>query len=167
MQSLGVFKQIFGFEVTKNKPLIFSSYVLNFLCFTNSLNELKEIASRLKFSNNINNTLKTLITLRSEYKNLEEKDIHKITYVHGKQIAKHFVTYCFISEKATLTERLKFLKSLKIKPFPIKGKDLKKLGFNEGRQMGELLKKLEAYYIENDYKIDKKNLKNIIKNNFH
>lgn len=167
MQSLGVFKQIFGFELAKNKPLIFSSYILNFLCFINSLNELKEISSRLKFANNLSNILKILINLRQEYKNLEEKDINKIAYIYGKKITKYFITYCFINEKNTLNKKLKFLKILKIKPFPVKGKDLKKIGFSEGKQMGELLKKLEAYYIKNNYEIDKKNLKDIINNNFH
>ena len=59
----------------------------------------------------INNTLKTLVLLKQEYKNLEEKDIKKIAYIYGKQMAKYFITYCFISENLTIEGRRALLKA--------------------------------------------------------
>ena len=48
--------------------------------------------------------------------------------------------------------------------FPIKAEDLmKKFNFSEGRKLGESLKILENYWIKNNFQINDKDLRRIIK----
>ena len=49
--------------------------------------------------------------------------------------------------------------------FPIKGNDLiQKYGLKEGKELGQLLNKLEDYWIKNHFKISSKDIDKILKN---
>ena len=65
----------------------------------------------------------------------------------------------FIVEK-----RISFLDKLKLPVFPITANYLKlKYNFSESKELGLALKKLEKTWIDNDFIIDKNEIKNILK----
>jgi len=51
-----------------------------------------------------------------------------------------------------------------IPQFPIKGDYLLKQGFKEGPELGEVLKTLENIWINNNFDISNKDVRNLIKN---
>ena len=51
-----------------------------------------------------------------------------------------------------------------IPKFPIKGDHLLKQGFKEGPELGEVLKTLENIWINNNFDISNKDVRNLIKN---
>ena len=50
-----------------------------------------------------------------------------------------------------------------IPEFPITGKHLLEQGLQSGRKVGEILKKIEKKWIENDFNLEDEELKNLIK----
>ena len=73
----------------------------------------------------------------------------------------------FISKKTDkkIVDYLKFFDEKSIPIFPIKGEDLmKKFDIPQGKKVGENLKLVEDYWINNNFKISDKELEKIIKN---
>ena len=62
-----------------------------------------------------------------------------------------------------LVKILKKIELIKIPEFPITGKYLLEQGLKSGRKMGEILKKIEQKWIENDFNLGDEELKNLIK----
>ena len=60
---------------------------------------------------------------------------------------------------------LKKIDKINIPEFPINGKQLLEKGFKSGRKVGEVLKKIEKKWIENDFNLNDEELKNIINKN--
>ena len=56
-----------------------------------------------------------------------------------------------------------FLCSSKIPEFPITGKYLLEKGFKSGTKVGEILKKIENRWIENDFNLKDEELQKLIK----
>ena len=55
-----------------------------------------------------------------------------------------------------------YVNSCKIPKFPISGDYLKKYGYQTGRALGKKLKSLEEKWIENNFVIDKKDIKKFL-----
>ena len=73
----------------------------------------------------------------------------------------------FISKKTDkkIIDYLKFFDEKNIPIFPIKGEDLmKKFDIPQGKKVGENLKLVEDYWINNNFKISDKELEKIVKN---
>ena len=58
---------------------------------------------------------------------------------------------------------LDIINSINIPKFPITGKLLLDKGFKSGKKMGDVLKEIEKYWVENNFSIDDEELKNILK----
>ncbi len=73
----------------------------------------------------------------------------------------------FVSEKIDVNiveKRISFLEELRLPVFPITANYLKlKYNFSESKELGLALKKLEQSWIDNDFIIDKKDIKTILK----
>jgi hypothetical protein len=73
----------------------------------------------------------------------------------------------FVSEEIDvniLEKRIFFLEKLKLPVFPITADYLKaKYNFSESKELGFALKKLEKSWIDNDFIIDKNDIKAILK----
>ena len=64
-----------------------------------------------------------------------------------------------------IIDYLKFFDEKNIPIFPIKGEDLmKKFDIPQGKKVGENLKLVEDYWINNNFKISDKELEKIVKN---
>ena len=98
-----------------------------------------------------------------------EKDLAKNVYLNGKNhlIALNLINFS-INSKVKINDFSKiFNKILKIKVpiFPIDGDTLKQKGMQEGQSLGNVLKTLEREWINNNFKISKERVEQIIKEN--
>ena len=62
-----------------------------------------------------------------------------------------------------IDDLIKEIKSLRVPKFPLTGEYLINKGFKSGRKIGEILKKVEKVWIENDFDLEKEDLNNLIK----
>ena len=100
-------------------------------------------------------------------KNFFVKDLKKNIFYHGKNKTESLAKFYFISQSkknyANLVNILKKIELTYIPEFPLTGKDLLERGLQSGRKVGEILKKIEKKWIENDFNLKDEELKNLIK----
>ena len=116
---------------------------------------------------------KRLINIKSFF--YSKKDTFKINfqslwkyyYLYGQQSLNDILNFkIFISKKndKKFIDLIHYFKNKKAPVFPIKADDLmKKFNFAEGKKLGENLKILEDYWINNNFKINEKDIKKIVK----
>ena len=116
---------------------------------------------------------KRLINIKNFF--LSKKDNFKINfqslwkyyYLYGQQSLNDILNFkIFISKKndKKFIDLIYYFKNKKAPVFPIKADDLmKKFNFTEGKKLGENLKILEDYWINNNFKINEKDIKKIVK----
>ncbi|MFL2879575.1 MAG: CCA tRNA nucleotidyltransferase [Candidatus Pelagibacter sp.] len=116
---------------------------------------------------------KRLINIKSFFHS--KKDTFKINfqslwkyyYLYGQQSLNDILNFkIFISKKndKKFIDLIHYFKNKKAPVFPIKADDLmKKFNFTEGKKLGENLKNLEDYWINNNFKINEKDIKKIVK----
>ena len=91
-----------------------------------------------------------------------------LAYLDNKaEIIDLLVFSTFLSEKIDfniVTKHIAFLDKLTLPVFPITADYLKlKYNFSESKELGSALKKLEEIWLDNDFIIDKNEIKNILK----
>ena len=95
------------------------------------------------------------------------KDLKKNVFFHNKEkmISLTKFYYAVIKPKnlKKIDDLIKEIKSLRVPEFPLTGEYLIKKGFKSGRKIGEILKKVEKVWIENDFNLKKEDLNNLIK----
>ena len=104
-------------------------------------------------------------------KNKENKfnttNLWKIFYKFGKDSLFDVLNYQLFTSKnidKKIIKHLNFFKDKSIPIFPIKGHTLiKKFGIPEGEKIGENLKLIENFWLDNNFKISEKDLKRIVK----
>ena len=148
-----------------NIPLI-----LSILLIDNS-EDCEFFLYKFKFSNRDKNRI---LFLLNKYKKinfqelLDEQKLVKLAYLDNTaEIIDLLVFSTFVSEEIdinTVEKRISFLDKLRLPIFPIKADYLKlKFNFSESKELGLALKKLEQSWIDNDFIIDKNEIKNILK----
>ena len=148
-----------------NIPLIFSILLID-----NSDN-CEFFLYKFKFSNRDKNRI---LFLLNKYKKinfkelLDEQKLVKLAYLDNTaEIIDLLVFSAFVSEEidVNIVEKcISFLDKLRLPVFPITADYLKlKYNFSESKELGLALKKLEQSWIDNDFIIDKKEIKNILK----
>ena len=146
-------------------PLIFSILLID-----NSDN-CEFFLYKFKFSNRDKNRI---LFLLNKYKKinikelLDEQKLVKLAYLDNTvEIIDWLVFSTFVSEGIdvhTVEKRISFLDKLRLPVFPITADYLKlKYNFSESKELGLALKKLEKSWIDNDFIIDKNEIKNILK----
>ena len=146
-------------------PLIFSILLID-----NSDN-CEFFLYKFKFSNRDKNRI---LFLLNKYKKinikelLDEQKLVKLAYLDNTaEIIDLLVFSTFVSEEIdvnTVEKRISFLDKLRLPVFPITADYLKlKYNFSESKELGLALKKLEKSWIDNDFIIDKNEIKNILK----
>jgi len=162
------FKKLDLFYAIKKELKFEGTAIFNLAILLKERNKIKEDAkyfkNNWKFSNKEYAELLFLLENKiSEYKEAEIKNLlfkfkdEKIVinlfildYILNKEIKKRSIEHL---KKATF-----FIENYKIPELPITGKDLIKIGFKEGKQLGESLKKAKRIFIESDYKLDKEQI---------
>ena len=148
-----------------NIPLI-----LSILLIDNS-EDCEFFLYKFKFSNRDKNRI---LFLLNKYKKinfqelLDEQKLVKLAYLDNTaEIIDLLVFSTFVSEEIDINKvekRISFLDKLRLPIFPIKADYLKlKFNFSESKELGLALKKLERSWIDNDFIIDKSEIKNILK----
>jgi poly(A) polymerase len=148
-----------------NIPLI-----LSILLIDNSDN-CEFFLFKFKFSNR---DKKKILFLLNKFKKinvkelLDEKKLVKLAYLgNAAEIIDLLVFLTFVSKEVdvnTVEKRISFLDKLRLPVFPITADYLKlKYNFSESKELGFALKKLEQSWIDNDFIIDKNDIKTILK----
>ena len=148
-----------------NVPLI-----LSILLIDNSDN-CEFFLFKFKFSNR---DKKKILFLLNKFKKinvkelLDEKKLVKLAYLGNTvEIIDLLVFLTFVSKEIdvnTVEKRISFLDKLRLPVFPIRADYLKlKYNFSESKELGFALKKLEQSWIDNDFIIDKNDIKTILK----
>lgn len=166
MEKAGVLKRVFQrfeFDFSGFKILVSLEAELNMISPLRRLGALfkgqgKEISERLKLSNRERDRLLKMEVLVLADP-LSEKTIRADVYLNGFE---SFEDRLLLSGKRLeeIKPVLKFSGDFTPPKFPINGKDLEALGFVQGIEMGEYLKKLERRWIDSDFKLSKADLLN-------
>ena len=146
-------------------PLIFSILLID------NSDDCEFFLYKFKFSNRDKNKI---LFLLNKYKKinikelLDEQKLVKLAYLDNTaEIIDLLVFSAFVSEEIdvnTAEKCISFLDKLRLPVFPITADYLKlKYNFSESKELGLALKKLEQSWIDNDFIIDKKEIKNILK----
>ena len=97
---------------------------------------------------------------------LSTKKIRKIFYFTKKENVEDLFFFSFFTKKINaieLEKSLNYLNQYKKPNFTITGDLLKKdYGFKDGEKLGHALKKLENYWVLNDFILDPQNIKKIL-----
>ena len=105
---------------------------------------------------------------KGENQKINTQNLWKVLYKYGKESLKDILNYkLFISKKIDkkIVDHLKFFDSKSAPIFPINGEELmKKFDIPQGKKVGENLKLIEDYWINNNFKISDKELEKIVKN---
>ncbi|EKE09769.1 MAG: hypothetical protein ACD_16C00110G0004 [uncultured bacterium] len=123
-----------------------------------------ELKSHLRLSKEQASKLAFLI---QKHDPVSEKSYKHFAYLWGKDVTFHTATLQtaqrISSKEMTVKDGAEFLKHLQtllmawpIPVFPLKGRDLLKSNLREGKRIGALLKAVENWWIDQDFKPDKK-----------
>ncbi|MEE8259208.1 MAG: CCA tRNA nucleotidyltransferase [Sphingomonadales bacterium] len=118
--------------------------------------EAKNIGTRLKLSNRAQTRLAAMIAgVLPE--NISEKGAAREIYLNGKEV---FMDRLILhgGEVSEIKSLLKFSEGFQIPNFPVGGADLERQGIKPGREMGLLLKELEARWVKSDFTLTKEQL---------
>ncbi len=134
---------------------------LAYLIISSDLNYLN-VVSDLRLSNKIKNELRVITS--NKIKNFNEKNIKKNIYYMGRVNAKN--NYIISSNCNGIKIDAKIIEILELWElpfFPLKGQDIIKLGIKESKKVGDILNTLETWWVEKDFKNNKYDCLNKIK----
>ena len=107
----------------------------------------------LKLSNSENKYLEQIFFYKKKFIFSNKKeDILKLVYVHGRSLSIDLVILYFLKKEINKNNKLNFIRTMnmiekfKIPIFPLEGKDILKLGFKSGPQVGLILKNLSCFF---------------------
>ena len=110
------------------------------------------------------NFLKNVHDKSNDKNTFSKKNLQKIFYFQGKQYLLDMIDFqLFRSNKISgkLLEFKKYFENLEKPKFPIKAKILmEKYNLKEGRELGQKLKYLENFWVENNFNISEKEVEN-------
>ena len=99
-------------------------------------------------------------------KNFFKKDLKKNIFYYGKRkilsLSKFYFIFYHKKNYKNLQSVLDEINSFDIPVFPITGKHLLDRGIKSGRKVGEVLKKIEKDWIDNDFQLNDDELRNLI-----
>ena len=149
-----------------DQDIIFSAILLD------SSNNHEYFSHKYNVSNetkiNLNLYAKLLGEIDSN-KNFFRKDLRKNIFYNGREKIKSiFLIHNIINRKIITSKIFDFFKGVdetSIPEFPIDGNYLLNHGVKSGKKIGELIKKFENQWIENDFNLDDEEIKTLIKKN--
>ena len=123
---------------------------------------------KYKTSNSIKNRFESISvnfeSLKSKKFYLKE-NIKKLIYLSHKDYVRDLLLFSICTNNKIkildIEKLIDYVATCKIPKFPISGDYLKKYGYVTGQALGKKLKSLEEKWIENDFIIEKKHLKNL------
>jgi poly(A) polymerase len=108
--------------------------------------------SRLKLSNVDGNFLITLANLQKEFSgNVEVSDLRRLLYRNSAGACRA-AAFLGSENGASLSTTLTVINAWENPLFPLKGQDIMKLGISTGSRVGEILKSVEEWWVESDFR---------------
>ena len=111
--------------------------------------------------------IKNFFYKKDQNQKINTQNLWKVFYKYGKESLKDILNYKLFSSKKIdkkIIDHLKFFDNKDVPIFPIKGEELmKKFNIPQGKKVGQNLKIIEDYWINNNFKISDKELEKIIK----
>jgi len=148
-----------------------SILILGILIIDNSKDH-EYFCFKYKTSNLIKNRLKFIFDNYNEIHNqnfFSTGNIKKSLYFNDKEKTKDLLIFSFfINEKINnldLKNALDYLNKCKKPKFPLSGDFLTQRGYESGKKIGILLKKLEEKWILNNFNLNKEDIEKILKKN--
>ena len=167
--NLGIFRNIndYSKELIEKKDFIFLISLMiiddtdNSEYFIYKYNISNEDKKRIKFLSNI-------YSKNLDRNIFKEKNFWKILYYNGKDYLIDLIDFQIFKNKKLDKNLLKlktFFNNQEVPKLEVKAKTLiEKFNFKEGKELGEKLKEIEEFWIENSFKISDHELNKIIKN---
>ena len=98
---------------------------------------------------------------------LSEKNLWKVLYNDGKKSLMDLINFSILRSKKDDDKKLiklkDFFNNQSPPVFPIKARELiGKYNLKEGRELGQKLRQIENLWIENDFKIQQKDIEKIV-----
>ena len=153
-------------DIVVDRSLIFASMLLDFS------NNHEYFFHKYNVSNEIKNNLNLYSKLLKEIKSNEDffsRNLKKNIFFYGKeQIKRVFLIHNVVNKKTLSPKTEQILSKIShvlIPKFPVKGNDLLKQGVQSGEKVGEILKKIEKKWIENNFEINHEEIKELVKQN--
>ena len=167
--NLNVFNNIndYSKKIFEKKDFIFLISLLiiddsdNSEYFIYKYNISNEDKKRIRFLSNI-------YSKNLDRNTFKEKNFWKILYYNGKDYLIDLIDFQIFQNKKLDKNLLKlktFFNTQEVPKLEVKAKTLiEKFNFKEGKELGEKLKEIEEFWIENSFKISDQELNKIIKN---
>jgi len=114
------------------------------------LSDDKTVAEKLKLSNN---QAKEISLLREDFLLRDIKDIHLVVYKEGNDVARSVLLMDAANngESKNLRELYDAATSFRAPRLPVTGDDVIEAGITEGIRIGNILRSVEAWWIENSF----------------
>jgi poly(A) polymerase len=155
-------------ELNKKIKNKFDNYLILALLITDQSNNYEYFCHKYKLSNNIQKRFKNISL---NFENLEDKkfytqkNLKKLIYFSNKNYVIDLLLFSICTNSKLkildIEQFIKYVNFCEIPKFPISGDDLKKYGYEKGEKLGKKLKSMEEKWIENDFVLVEKILKNI------
>jgi len=167
--NLGIFKNIndYSKKIIDKKDFIFLISLMivddtdNSEYFIYKYNISNEDKKRIKFLSNI-------YSKNIDKSTFKEKNLWKILYFNGKDYLIDFIDFKIFQNKKLDNNLLKlkiFFNNQEVPKLEIKAKTLiEKFNYKEGKELGDKLKEIEEFWIENSFKITDQELNKIVNN---
>jgi len=112
--------------------------------------------------------IKNFFYEKKEKEKFDTKNLWKIFYKYGKESLTDILNYKIFSSKKIdkkIINYLEFFDNKDIPIFPVKGEEImKKFNIPQGKKLGENLKLIEDFWINNNFKISEEQIEKIVKN---
>ncbi len=120
---------------------------------------VKQLTNALKLSKKQQQIITMLKSEVIDFSSLATESLHKIIFTYGQAAAQNlYINYVINNEVKLDLEILHYMTQVTLPKFPLTGSDLKKLGYQEGTELGHKLTQLKEKWIESDFKLAKHDL---------
>ena len=170
---LNIFPQFRYFERLKNINNLneklrvkYDDYLILALLIIDQTNDYEYFCHKYKISNNIKNRFKNISLNFENLKNVKifsKESIKKLIYLSNKDYVMDLLLFAICTNSKTKTLKIekliKYIQTFKAPKFPISGNYLKKYGYEDGPALGKKLKLLEKKWIDNNFVLQKEEVK--------
>ena len=147
-------------------------YLILALLIIDETNNYDYFCHKYKVSNSIKDRYKNISKNLENLKNKKfftEKNIKKMIYLSSKENVKDLLLFSICEsnkiKSQDILQLIEYVNLYKVPKFPISGDDLKKYGYKSGQKLGLTLKSLEEKWIENNFFLDKEEVKQYLNKN--
>ena len=152
-------------QLNKNIKIKYDNCLILALLIVDKSNNYEYFCHKYKTSNSIKNRLSIISQNFENIKNknfFTKQNIKKQIYILGKDIVLDLLLFSLSINKFKnfdAIQLVKYIQKSEIPKFPISGNYLKEQGYEDGEMLGLKLRKLEEKWINNNFIIDKEDIK--------